>query len=93
MASTALKRLLLLALIASLAVVWICHKIDEKSDDEIETMLHNRLLVQFENFIVKYHKTYATEEEKQYRFTIFEHNYIQIYRHNKFLVFSKVGVN
>lgn len=56
-------------------------------------MLHKRLVTAFENFIMKYNKTYSSEEEKQYRFKIFESTYIQIYRHNKLLVFSKVGVN
>lgn len=56
-------------------------------------MLKAQIARAFTNFKVKYHKTYATPEEEEYRYSIFSDNYVDIYRHNKFLVFSKVGVN
>lgn len=67
--------------------------INKESDDQIKEMLKAQIARAFTNFKVKYNKTYATPEEEEYRYSIFSDNYVEIYRHNKFLVFSKVGVN
>lgn len=87
------QKILVGAAVLSVFLLALNYAIDHKTDDEIKFMLRKSIQRAFANFKEKYGKTYKDESEERFRFSVFTNNYIQIYRHNKFLVFSKVGVN
>ncbi|EAR85212.1 papain family cysteine protease (macronuclear) [Tetrahymena thermophila SB210] len=87
------QKILVSVAVLGVFLLTLNYVIDHKTDDEIKFMLRKSIERAFKNFKVKYAKTYKDDTEEQYRFSVFTNNYVEIYRHNKFLVFSKVGVN
>lgn len=88
-----IQKTLLAAVVAGVLLFALNYAIDHKTDDEIKFMLRKTMEKAFQNFKLKYSKSYQDEAEESYRYSVFQTNYVEIYRHNKFLVFSKVGVN